>query len=244
MKLNWRLVRKISEEAGSVFYISSAKQFNSNYFKLIKAFRNFYPDTNIAYSYKTNYLPKFCSEVKKNGGFAEVVSSMEMQLALKLGVIPEHIFFNGPYKSSQYIEKLLISGGTVNIDSFEEFNLLEQLLPDTGQMFSVGVRCNFDIEDKLISRFGFDEESGDLNSIIRAVSNSKKMQLTGLHCHFASRNLPSWANRTLKMINFMSTLSSEILTKIKSTLLESIGKVFHWVCLMKTCGGDLLLEIV
>ena len=69
MKLNWGLARKISEEAGTVFYISNAKQFNFNYFKLLKAFRNFYPDTNIAYSYKTNYLPKvglYLSESKIN----------------------------------------------------------------------------------------------------------------------------------------------------------------------------------
>ena len=78
---------------------------------MLSSFKLYYPNTNIAYSYKTNYIPRFCKIVNEHGGFAEVVSDMELQIALNSGVQHKHIFFNGPYKSKEAMEKLLLGGG-------------------------------------------------------------------------------------------------------------------------------------
>ena len=48
---------------------------------------------------------------------AEVVSSMEMNLARRLGILDKNIFFNGPIKNLEAAYSLLENGGTVNIDS-------------------------------------------------------------------------------------------------------------------------------
>jgi diaminopimelate decarboxylase len=111
MRLTNRLLNEIGNEFGQSFYILESKQFVANYKELEKAFRDIYPNSHIAYSYKTNYIPKLCNLVDKLGGFAEVVSGMEYKIAIKLGVIPKKIYFNGPYKDLSAVEELLLTGG-------------------------------------------------------------------------------------------------------------------------------------
>ena len=74
----------------------------------------------IAYSYKTNYTPKLVKIVDRLGGYAEVVSEMELEIATKAGVKPEKIIWNGPLKKASKVKDLLLAGGTVNIDSIYE----------------------------------------------------------------------------------------------------------------------------
>ena len=77
------------------------------------------------------------------------------------------------------------------------------------------MRCNFDIDDGLISRFGFDANGDDLEQVVGAISKCQKMSLVSLHCHFASRDLASWKNRSLRMTEFFSSLSDEVKSSLK-----------------------------
>ena len=79
-------------------YILNSNIFETEYDLLLKHFKFYYKKVNIAYSFKTNYIPDFLNIVKNRGGYAEVVSIMELELALKVGFEPCKIFFNGPFK--------------------------------------------------------------------------------------------------------------------------------------------------
>ena len=115
--MNRNEVNLIRQQAGDAFYLLESDQFRKNYAELKHAFEMIYPHFNIAYSYKTNYTPKLCKIVNEMGGFAEVVSDMEMEIALRIGVEPKNIIWNGPFKNAKKVEELLISGGTVNLDA-------------------------------------------------------------------------------------------------------------------------------
>lgn len=52
--------------------------------------------TEIAYSYKTNYVPAVCKTVHALGGLAEVGSVMEWEMASLYGVPPSMVIYNGP----------------------------------------------------------------------------------------------------------------------------------------------------
>ena len=218
--VNNSLYEDIKSTVGSSFYLARTKKFNDSYVSLKQAFQKYYPNTNIAYSYKTNYLPSLCKEVLRNGGFAEVVSSMEAELAIEIGVPPTKIFFNGPFKDISYLEKFLCSGGTVNIDNMEEFLEIKKISNRVKIPFSVGLRCNFDIGDGVTSRFGFDALDNEIYDIIHALNSEEYMELIGLHCHFASRSLMSWKNATKAMCNFLLSLSKG---SIKSLKYVSLG---------------------
>lgn len=145
MKLSRILLDRIEENFGCTFYILDSHQFSENYRNLLQTFQIYYSNTHIAYSYKTNYTPRICQLVDKFGGWAEVVSDMEYQIARNAGVSPTKIFFNGPYKKVTAIEDLLLQGGIVNADSMQElWKISEIALRHPECALSVGLRCNIE----------------------------------------------------------------------------------------------------
>lgn len=201
MKLSRSFLDHVANDHGPSFYLLDTHRFRDNFTQLTNAFRAFYPKTTIAYSYKTNYIPRFCELVSQLGGQAEVVSSMEMMLALKLGVPALNIFFNGPYKEHEHVLSLLQLGGTVNVDCWEELQRIAKSAEQhEGRPFELGLRCNFDVNDDVLSRFGFDTESQSFLDAVALIDTHPNLKLSGLHCHFATRSLDCWKNRTKGML--------------------------------------------
>jgi diaminopimelate decarboxylase len=201
MKLSRHFLDHVAASHGPSFYLLDAPSFQGNFIRLTQAFRAHYPETTIAYSYKTNYVPRFCELVSQLGGYAEVVSSMEMILALKLGVSATSIFFNGPYKEHEYVLSLLQAGGTVNVDSWDELQRIARSADQHGgEPFKLGLRCNFEVQDSVLSRFGFDTASQGFLDAVTLIDAHPKLKLAGLHCHFATRSLECWKSRTEGMI--------------------------------------------
>lgn len=201
--ISWEKLKELEWYYGDAFYLLDINAFQKNYLEFLETFRRKYPKTNIAYSYKTNYIPKICECVNSMGGYAEVVSAMEYELALKVGVPPERIIFNGPYKSQTNIEKAMFNGSIVNLDSWYEvpfvLNAAKKL---SYRDHLIGIRCNFDIGTDKTSRFGFDVEGEQFRQAITTINNSKNCRVAGLHCHFSTphRSLASYYLRTRRML--------------------------------------------
>jgi diaminopimelate decarboxylase len=216
MKLNREILEKIEQTEGSSFYIADLEQFRKNYYKLLNTYRKYYSNTYIAYSYKTNYLPSFCKTIKEEGGFAEVVSGMEMKLALKIENNYNQIFFNGPVKEIKYVEELLLNGGIVNIDSLEELKKIVTIAQkNRNKRLKIGMRLNFDVKDGVISRFGFDTNEEDFEDAIKIIDDIDNLSLVSLHCHFATRYLETWKNRTIGMLEIIENYFKNRLKDIK-----------------------------
>lgn len=209
MRIDWHLLERLASKYGDSYYLLDSDKFEKNYDDFLGAFRDIYPKTSIAYSYKTNYIPKLCALVDYKGGYAEVVSEMEFDLALKLGISPGKIIFNGPYKNEVTVEKCLLGGGVVNLDSFYEIDIVEKIAqnnPDTN--ISIGIRCNFDIGNSSTSRFGFDIDQESFNKIITRLKGLNNVIIAGIHCHFPNRDLKSYIIRVDKMLKLSNRLFS------------------------------------
>lgn len=195
------LVARLSAGSGNAFYVLDIEQFEKNYKELKHAFASVYPRFDIAYSYKTNYTPTIIKTVNSLGGFAEVVSDLELELAKRVGVKPNKIIFNGPYKNTAAAEALLIAGGIVNIDSVWELDYIRELaVAHRDKQLRVGLRCNFDINDGVTSRFGFDVDDLDFLKALELINSESNLVLECMQCHFAVRSLDTWRSRTLKML--------------------------------------------
>ncbi len=206
MKLTPSYINRLSQKYGRSFYILDSDVFKKNFLALRDEFRKIYPEMNIAYSYKTNYIPRLCKIVDDLGGYAEVVSDMEYELALRVGVNPSKIMFNGPYKNPEAVEKLLLSGGTVNLDNIEELKVISGILERNPEgRLNLGIRCNFNIGDGVVSRFGFDIEGEDFKKAIEFIRGNNNLRLTGIHCHFASRSLDFWPARADKALQLFES---------------------------------------
>lgn len=204
MQLNSTNIQTLSATLGDSFYVLDTKQFETNYRELLAAMKNGYTNSHISYSYKTNYIPRLCGIIHTLGGYAEVVSEMEYRLARKVGVDPSRIIFNGPYKSYAAVEELLLGGGLVNIDARYELELIQQIaLKHPDASLKVAVRCNFDIGDDVLSRFGFDTTSTDFSDVLAAIRSTPNIVLHGLHAHFATRSLETFRTRAVKMLELI-----------------------------------------
>ncbi len=191
----------LAEEFGGAFYLLDSRQFKANYERLSNEFKKIYGNFNIAYSYKTNYTPKLCKIVNDNGGYAEVVSDMEAEVALRAGVHPTRIIWNGPIKNTAKVNELLLNGATVNLDSVYELdNIITLAESHPESTLNVGIRCNFDVGDGVVSRFGIDTDSDDFEKILKLFIEHHNIHLVNIQCHFAKRNVEFWPARAEGMV--------------------------------------------
>ena len=63
------------------------------------ALNKYFTHNILSYSLKTNSLPYILKSIKKYGGYAEVVSHDEYELARLAGFSIDKIVYNGPLKS-------------------------------------------------------------------------------------------------------------------------------------------------
>lgn len=201
------IIKSIKSKYGDAFYILDSEQFKKNFQELKDAFSRIYSNFNIAYSYKTNYIPKLCKIVNELGGYAEVVSEMEMELALRIGVEPKNIIWNGPIKNPIELERFLKLGGVANIDSLDDLKIVERIVDSNPNInFNLGIRVNYEVGDGVISRFGFDVNSDDFIECLKFFKMTSNVTLINIQCHFAKRNVEYWPARAKGMIELIERI--------------------------------------
>lgn len=202
-----KIIKQLQAEYGEAFYLLDSAQFRENFIELKEAFNKIYPYTNIAYSYKTNYTPKLCKIVNELGGYAEVVSEMELEIAKRIGCKASRIIWNGPIKNVSVMEQFLLEGGTVNIDSKEELDQVKDIhARHVGKLINVGIRCNYDVNDGVISRFGFDIDGDEFMEAVKFATTTKNVKFINFQCHFAKRQIAYWPARAKGMVDLIDRL--------------------------------------
>ena len=202
-----QIIEQLRAEYGEAFYLLDSAQFRKNFTELKAAFNDIYSNWNIAYSYKTNYTPKLCKIVNELGGYAEVVSEMELEIAKRVGCKPERIIWNGPIKNVPIMEQFLLDGGTINIDSIEELEQVKDIHHrHADKLIHVGIRCNYDVNDGVVSRFGFDIDSEDFREAVEFATKTKNVHFINFQCHFAKRQIAYWPARAKGMVDLIDRL--------------------------------------
>lgn len=192
----YKEMTKLEEEYGSSFYLLNLEKLRENYRKINYAFQSRYNKFIIGYSYKTNYLPYLCKELSKLGAYAEVVSRLEYDLAIKIGVEPNKIIFNGPLKTREDIFYALNNRSLINIDSYYEIEFVKNYCKENPrEQVKIGLRLNFDIsengvsplvEGHEVSRFGICVANFDFNNLMNELKNIHNLKIVGLHGHFST----------------------------------------------------------
>lgn len=202
-----QIIKKLQAEYGEAFYLLDSAQFRKNFAELKAAFNDIYPNWNIAYSYKTNYTPKLCKIVNELGGYAEVVSEMELEIAKRVGCKMDRVIWNGPIKNVPIMEQFLLDGGTINIDCIEELEQIKDIHNrHADKLINVGIRCNYDVNDGVVSRFGFDIDGEDFMEAVKFATTTKNVKLINFQCHFAKRQIAYWPARAKGMVDLIDRL--------------------------------------
>jgi diaminopimelate decarboxylase len=129
-------------------------------------------------------MPALCRRVDALGGYAEVVSGVEYQMAERIGVTGGDIIFNGPYKTHEELLTAARNGSIVNLECDYEIGLVEAILEEHPKLtLRAGLRCAVQLEPGSSSRFGFDMDSPDFNRRVERLRGIRGLELVGLHCH-------------------------------------------------------------
>lgn len=199
--ISYTQIKTLVSQHGSPFYLINRGRFERNFEALTYAFQSRYSPFILAYSYKTNYTPYLCRLINDKGGWAEVVSRMEYDLALKVGCDPGRIIFNGPVKRSDDIDTALSGGSLVNLDSESE---LEAVMNYAGRYpdktVRIGLRFNIGLSDEAgvshiqsslkVGRFGFDP--CNLDTIQKKLANRNNIKVVSLHGHTSTTDRSIW----------------------------------------------------
>lgn len=202
-----QIIEQLRSVYGEAFYLLDSAQFRKNFAELKAAFNDIYSNWNIAYSYKTNYTPKLCKIVNELGGYAEVVSEMELEIAKRVGCKADRIIWNGPIKNVPIMEQFLLDGGTVNIDCKEELEQIKDIHHrHQDKLIHVGIRCNYEVNDGVVSRFGFDTEGEDFMEAVKFATTTPNVKFINFQCHFAKRQIAYWPARAKGMVDLIDRL--------------------------------------
>ena len=172
---------------GSPLYVVSEAALRRNIRRFLSAFRSRYPETVVAYSYKTNYVSGICAILHQEGAWAEVVSGFELEHARALGVPGPQIVYNGPHKPVEYLLEAARQGVRVNADHLEELSHLEEVAKRLARPVKIGLRVNMKLTDTPWDKFGFNLESGQALETCERIHASKRLRLSGFHLHAGTR---------------------------------------------------------
>ncbi len=94
-------------------------------------------------SYKTQPVPAVLARLHANGAGAEVISEMELNLALRLGMPGRRIIYNGPAKSDASIRTAITENILLlNLNHREELARIVAIARELGRTVRLGIRVN------------------------------------------------------------------------------------------------------
>ncbi len=179
-------LKALASEHGTPLYILDSHRILGAMDTLRDGLAVHYPNSEITYSVKTNYLAHVLRQVLAHGYRLEVVSRHEMELAQQNGAKKENLLFNGPVKSEQDLADCYQNAIDVNLDSVDELKAAIAI-GTTTKPFRVGLRAAATLKNGNVSRFGIHFEDPAALAQIRELIQHRSVEVIGLHTHHSSR---------------------------------------------------------
>ncbi len=209
-------LQEMAEQYGTPLHVVNYDRLKTNYTKFIGAFQKHYPKVTIGLSYKTNPVPGVLAVLHELGANAEVISHFELWLALKLGVSADSIIFNGPAKTYDSLE-LAVSRNIklINIDSFDEIDILESLTAKHKIDQDVAVRVITSVGWS--SQFGINIASGEAFQAFQRLVNAQHLNPCAIHIHLGTgiKELDIYVQAIKEVLELAQRLKNELGITIK-----------------------------
>ncbi|MFX0097181.1 MAG: diaminopimelate decarboxylase family protein [Candidatus Hodarchaeota archaeon] len=175
--------RRIISDYNTPVFVFVGKRIGETCKKFLEAFKN-YPRFLACYSYKTNYLPDLCKIISSHGIGAEVVSDVELELALRCKVPPDQIILNGPYKSDRLLKRAISNGiKLINIDSLNEIPRINKIAQKKNTKQNIGITLRKNEKAKI----GISISERTLFLIKKSLSKAKNVVLSCVHSHMGTQ---------------------------------------------------------
>lgn len=214
---------ELADEYGTPLYVVNEKRLQENYDYFFKAFQSRYPHIEVFYSYKTNCIPGVLEVLHKRGAKAEVISGYELWLALKLGISPDSIVFNGPNKSVEELETAIRHGiKLIMADSIAEIERIDRIAGKLALKANLGIRVcpgvvpkgmnPFTATGSRKSQFGVDLEAGEAFNAYKKAVTATNINLLAMHCNIGSgvKDAEAYAKALRKMLRLAGEVKGNL----------------------------------
>ena len=210
-------VKELIKKYGSPLFIVDEQKIVDRYRQIKNKFSSLYPNTEIAYAYKANYLLHICGLIDRQGGLAEVISGFEYQIAKTLGIKGKKIIVNGPYKPAEELMLLIADDCIINVDNIEELKRIDDIAAEQDKIVDVGIRINAKIGKLPWYRFGFNIESKEAFNAAKAIKERfANINLKGIHIHIGTNIIypDLYKMAVLAVLDFIKRIREELGTSI------------------------------
>ncbi len=183
------ILLKVAGDFGTPCYVLSESDLVERAGNFTRAFARCGVRAETFYAYKANELPYLCRRLHREGLDAEVVSGMELQLALKLGC--KQILFNGPAKSDEELRLAAQHADRVwlHVDHANELSRIRRLKLPAGRPIRMGVRIDPGARiGGTWRKFGVSPD--DTVKLIRQIIATRGLKWEGLHGHMSWNTSP------------------------------------------------------
>jgi len=210
-QLDGESANRLAEQFGSPVYLYDIDGFERRFQTFQQLAQQHYAQSHVSISYKTNSTVALLQRLHRLTPWAEVVSSVEFELAARLKKdSPESIIFNGPAKEDRELATAIERGCQINIDHWDEIVRVENIATELGKKALVGIRVCLST-GKHFSRFGFaatEAADSEAHQAIEHVAKSANLELGGLQSHLGTnvRDLTRFRRQSEEL----ATLANEI----------------------------------
>tara|TARA_Y100001970_G_scaffold179726_1_gene218825 strand:+ start:11011 stop:12252 length:1242 start_codon:yes stop_codon:yes gene_type:complete len=183
-------IKDIISSYATPAYVYSQEKIKNNYLELSNAL-----SSEIFYAVKANSNLAIIKLINSLGAGTDVVSIGEMKRALKAGVSPKKIIFEGVGKSnSEILFAIQNNIRLINIESIDEINRINQISKSNNIEVRIGIRFNPNIDGEMLNEIStgkktdkFGVSIDDAPFLIDLIKKNNNLKLIGISCHIGSQ---------------------------------------------------------
>jgi diaminopimelate decarboxylase len=186
----------LADQYGTPLYVTDEDRIRARYREVHEALSSRYGKVRVLYAAKANGNPAILRALAAEGAGADVFSAGELILALRAGMDPGLLLFNGSSKSPGDLSLAVERGVRVSVDSLDELRELDRVAGQAGEKVEISFRVNPALEvpthPKIAtglrtSKFGI--PAGEILDAYRAALACEHVTPAGIHCHIGSQIL-------------------------------------------------------
>lgn len=180
-----------AREAGPALVVLPQRAVGA-YESMVSGLDKHLPGSAVCYAYKASYSPQILEALRSAGCGAEVMSDLELQLALGAGVAPERIVVNGLGRGRAFHRRAVDAGvGLHVVDTATDVTTLGSVLDERSATARVLVRVRVPVALHGLAtgtaKLGTPWGSQQLEDLLSSVEADPRMSLVGLHVHSFTR---------------------------------------------------------
>ncbi len=175
----------IAQRFGTPCYVFLENKIRTNCQKLKKELQAYFPNLQLFYSIKSNFLAPICTTIHEEGYGAEVISQLEYHHVKKLGFLPQEIEAGGPYLPEQFLNELI--SDKVHEIVLYNCNALRCLVDLSRSIDHQQSIATFFNPSRHGRRLGFSLIPEEINQISQLVQKAPNIALQTISCHYGTQ---------------------------------------------------------